>query len=59
MGSADKYQSEVFTADVIAAALPSWNFFMFSTYLYKIALKQNHVEYLVNLLVLFFTNIEN
>ena len=38
---------------------PSWNFFLFSTYLYNIALKQNHVEYLVNLLVLFFTNIEN
>ena len=38
---------------------PSWNFFLFSTYLYKISLQQNHVEYLVNLLVLFFTNIEN
>ena len=43
----------------LRGGLPSWNFFLFSTYLYKISLQQNHVEYLVNLLVLFFTNIEN
>ena len=38
--------------------MPSWNFFLFYTDFYEMAFMQNHVEYFVQLSVLFFTNMK-
>ena len=38
---------------------PSWNLFWFSTYLHHIGLWDNYVEFFVDQLVNFFTNMEN